>query len=93
MWTCVPAPRLRHAGKRQGQHHRGSARAPLQASYRNVERQCLNAVDLQAAYETENGHWGAVLGVPTLSITLRMARRWPDGLLEKLVLDVEICRT
>ncbi|MEW9306906.1 trimethylamine methyltransferase family protein [Labrys neptuniae] len=59
--------------------------------YRTSNANASNAVDLQAAYETEMATWGAVLGGANL---IYHAAGWLEGGLtasyEKLVLDVEI---
>lgn len=59
--------------------------------YRTSNANASNAVDLQAAYETEMTTWGAVLGGANL---IYHAAGWLEGGLtasyEKLVLDVEI---
>ena len=59
--------------------------------YRTSNSNASNAVDLQAAYETEMSTWGAVLGGANL---IYHAAGWLEGGLtasyEKLVLDVEI---
>ena len=59
--------------------------------YRTSNANASNAVDLQAAYETEMATWGAVLGGANL---IDHAAGWLEGGLtasyEKLVLDVEI---
>ena len=59
--------------------------------YRSSNSNASNAVDLQAAYETANATWGAVLGGANL---IYHAAGWLEGGLtasyEKLVLDVEI---
>jgi trimethylamine---corrinoid protein Co-methyltransferase len=59
--------------------------------YRSSNANASNAVDLQAAYETEMATWGAVLGGANM---IYHAAGWLEGGLtasyEKLVLDVEI---
>ncbi len=59
--------------------------------YRSSNSNASNAVDLQAAYETVNATWGAVMGGAHL---IYHAAGWLEGGLtasyEKLVLDVEI---
>ncbi len=59
--------------------------------YRTSNANASNAVDLQAAYETEMATWGAVLGGANM---IYHAAGWLEGGLtasfEKLVLDVEI---
>jgi trimethylamine--corrinoid protein Co-methyltransferase len=59
--------------------------------YRTSNANASNAVDLQAAYETEMATWGAVLGGANL---IYHAAGWLEGGLtasyEKLILDVEI---
>jgi trimethylamine--corrinoid protein Co-methyltransferase len=59
--------------------------------YRSSNSNASNAVDLQAAYETANATWGAVLGGANL---IYHAAGWLEGGLtasyEKLILDVEI---
>lgn len=59
--------------------------------YRTSNSNASNAVDLQAAYETEMATWGAVLGGANL---IYHAAGWLQGGLtasyEKLILDVEI---
>ncbi|MEZ5773502.1 MAG: trimethylamine methyltransferase family protein [Hyphomicrobiaceae bacterium] len=59
--------------------------------YRTSNSNASNAVDLQAAYETANATWGAILGGGNL---VYHAAGWLEGGLtasfEKLVLDVEI---
>lgn len=59
--------------------------------YRTSNANASNAVDLQAAYETANATWGAVLGGANL---IYHAAGWLEGGLtasyEKLILDVEI---
>ena len=59
--------------------------------YRTSNTNASNAVDLQAAYETVNATWGAVMGGGNL---IYHAAGWLEGGLtasyEKLILDVEI---
>jgi trimethylamine--corrinoid protein Co-methyltransferase len=59
--------------------------------YRTSNANASNAVDLQAAYETEMSTWGAVLGGANM---IYHAAGWLEGGLtasyEKLILDVEI---
>lgn len=59
--------------------------------YRTSNSNASNAVDLQAAYETEMATWGAVLGGANL---IYHAAGWLEGGLtasfEKVILDVEI---
>lgn len=59
--------------------------------YRTSNSNASNAVDLQAAYETANATWGAVLGGGNL---IYHAAGWLEGGLtasyEKIILDVEI---
>lgn len=59
--------------------------------YRTSNANASNCVDLQAAYETGNATWGAVLGGANI---IYHAAGWLEGGLtasyEKLVLDVEI---
>lgn len=59
--------------------------------YRSSNANASNAVDLQAAYETEMSTWGAVLGGANM---IYHAAGWLEGGLtasyEKLILDVEI---
>ncbi|MEM8758723.1 MAG: trimethylamine methyltransferase family protein [Pseudomonadota bacterium] len=59
--------------------------------YRTSNANASNAVDLQAAYETEMSTWGAVMGGGNM---IYHAAGWLEGGLtasyEKLVLDVEI---
>ncbi len=59
--------------------------------YRTSNSNASNAVDLQAAYETVNATWGAVLGGGNL---IYHAAGWLEGGLtasyEKIILDVEI---
>lgn len=59
--------------------------------YRTSNANASNAVDLQAAYETSMGTWGAVMGGANL---IYHAAGWLEGGLtasyEKLILDVEI---
>ena len=59
--------------------------------YRTSNTNASNAVDLQAAYETGNATWGAILGGGNM---VYHAAGWLEGGLtasyEKLILDVEI---
>lgn len=59
--------------------------------YRSSNSNASNTVDLQAAYETVNATWGAILGGANL---IYHAAGWLEGGLtasyEKLILDVEI---
>ena len=59
--------------------------------YRSSNANASNAVDLQAAYETANATWGAVLGGANM---IYHAAGWLEGGLtasyEKFILDVEI---
>jgi trimethylamine--corrinoid protein Co-methyltransferase len=92
MWTCAPAPPP--SARRENAKANiiaGQLARRYKLPYRTSNANASNAVDLQAAYETEMATWGAVLGGANL---IYHAAGWLEGGLtasyEKLVLDVEI---